>query len=65
LDKTCRVYEVATGTLWKTLEGPAEDLEWLEWLPKGHALAVGSRDTTVHFWDVSSYVHHIQYPFIT
>ena len=46
MDSTCRVWEVATGKLIQTLEGPAAEIEWVRFHPKGPILLAGSTDGT-------------------
>lgn len=48
-DGIVRVWQVATGELVQTLEGP-EDVEWAHWHSKGNAIIAGSRDGTVWMW---------------
>ncbi|CAM9701218.1 unnamed protein product, partial [Chrysoparadoxa australica] len=43
------LWGTADGLLKHTLEGP-EDIEWLDWHPKGQVLAAGSKDGTVWMW---------------
>ena len=54
MDATVRVYRVADGSLHRTLEGPAKELEWMEWHPLGPVLAAGSADETVWMWNGDS-----------
>lgn len=58
MDGTARVYNVHSGKLLCTLEGPSEELEWIEFGPDNGAstvLAAGSRDKTVWVWNVPRY----------
>ena len=48
-DGIVRIWQVATGELVQTLEGP-EDVEWAHWHSKGNAVIAGSRDGTVWMW---------------
>ena len=43
------VWDAATRALLRTLEGP-EDVEWMDWHPKGNLLLAGSKDTTIWMW---------------
>lgn len=54
MDATVRVYRVADGSLHRTLEGPAKELEWMEWHPLGPVLVAGSADETVWMWNGDS-----------
>jgi len=53
MDGTVRVYSSANYSLHKTLEGPAKELEWFMWHPRGHVLAAGSADNTIWVWNVA------------
>lgn len=48
-DGTIKVWQVSTGELKLTLEGP-EDVEWANWHGKGNAIIAGSRDGTIWMW---------------
>lgn len=43
------VWDTKTRALLHTLEGP-EDVEWLDWHPKGNLLLAGSKDGTIWMW---------------
>ena len=45
MDGTCHVYS-ADGSLLHDLDGPAAEVEWLNWHPVGHVLAFGAGDGT-------------------
>jgi len=47
------VWDTKTRALLRTLEGP-EDIEWLDWHPKGNLLLAGSKDGTVWTWLAST-----------
>jgi len=49
-DATIKIWTVATGALLHTLEGPAKEVEWVIWHPKGHAILAGSTDTMAWMW---------------
>lgn len=49
-DCTVKIWTVATGALLHTLEGPAKEIEWVIWHPKGHAILAGSTDTMAWMW---------------
>uniref|UniRef100_A0A0G4IDV5 Uncharacterized protein n=1 Tax=Chromera velia CCMP2878 TaxID=1169474 RepID=A0A0G4IDV5_9ALVE len=49
-DGVIRVWDVASGSLVSTLEGPSEEVEWIDWHPRGHALIAGSSDATTWLW---------------
>jgi len=52
-DTSVRLWEVDTGTLWKTFNQPANP--WgLTFSPDGGLLAVGLADGTIRLWDVTS-----------
>ena len=48
-DGLVKIWQVETGELVQTLEGP-EDVEWAHWHNKGNAVIAGSRDGTVWMW---------------
>ena len=48
-DGAVKIWQVATGELLQTLEGP-EDVEWAQWHSKGNAVIAGSRDGTIWMW---------------
>jgi len=54
LDATVRVWNAGDGTydLVNHLQGPAEDILWLTWHPKGNILLAGSADCTCWMWSV-------------
>ena len=48
-DGTVKIWTAATGALLHSLEGPAKEVEWVIWHPKGHAILAGwGRCITVH-----------------
>lgn len=49
-DGTVRVWTAADGALLHVLSGPASEVEWIRWHPKGHALLAGSADCTAWMW---------------
>jgi ribosome assembly protein SQT1 len=49
-DGTAKIWNAASGALMHTLEGPAKEIEWLIWHPKGHAILAGSTDTMAWMW---------------
>mmetsp|Transcript_3713 Transcript_3713/g.10985 ORF Transcript_3713/g.10985 Transcript_3713/m.10985 type:complete len:510 (+) Transcript_3713:205-1734(+) len=52
-DGTVRLWDVATGALARTLEGPG-DVEWLDWHPKGDVILAGACDGTIWMWLATS-----------
>lgn len=48
-DGLIKIWNVNTGELVQTLEGP-EDIEWAQWHMKGNAVIAGSRDGTIWMW---------------
>lgn len=48
-DGNVRIWDVETGTLVQTLDGP-EDVEWASWHNKGNAVLAGSKDGTIWMW---------------
>ena len=46
-----QVWATEDGKLKHTLEGPSDDLEWMQWHPKGNVVACGGADTTVWIYD--------------
>ncbi|KAJ3277779.1 hypothetical protein HK104_002979 [Borealophlyctis nickersoniae] len=53
MDGKVHVFNVATGQLAVTLEGPT-DITWIDWHPKGNVLLAGSEDATTWMWSVPS-----------
>jgi sugar lactone lactonase YvrE len=49
-----RIWNVADGTLARTLDEKFSDVDGLSWSPDGKYLAVASDDSTVHLWEVES-----------
>lgn len=49
-DASVKIWNAASGTLVHSLDGPAKELEWLIWHPKGHAILAGSNDTMAWMW---------------
>jgi WD40 repeat protein len=54
LDKTIRVWDVATGALLHTLTGHTHSLSCLEMSPDGTKLFSGSLDKTIRVWNVAT-----------
>lgn len=48
-DGLVKVWDCA-GELVQSLEGPSQEVEWIAWHPKGHALLAGSTDATAWMW---------------
>ncbi|KAI3971705.1 hypothetical protein MKW92_005276 [Papaver armeniacum] len=57
LDRTIKVWDMPSGSLKCTLDGPGGGIEWVRWHPRGHVLA-GSEDGTVWLWNADT----IAYP---
>jgi len=54
LDKTIRIWDMATRTSKKSLEGHTAAVTSLAFSPDGHLLASGSEDNAVRVWNVDS-----------
>ena len=54
LDGTVRVWDVATAAPLRTLDGPADGLEWVAWHPRGHVLLAGSDDFCAWMWNADT-----------
>jgi len=49
-DGNVKIWAPDTGALVQSLEGPAKEVEWIMWHPKGHAIIAGSADTMAWMW---------------
>lgn len=49
-DGLVKIWAPDTGALVQSLEGPAKEVEWILWHPKGHAILAGSTDTMAWMW---------------
>ena len=54
LDKTIKLWEVATGKERATFEGHSDGVTSVAFSPDGKTLASGSDDTTIKLWDVAT-----------
>jgi|TARA_B100000768_G_C11281799_1_gene379055 ribosome assembly protein SQT1 len=54
LEGKASIWNVSTGELVKTLEGPGGGLEWVRWHPKGNVLLAGSEDFTAWMWNAEN-----------
>jgi ribosome assembly protein SQT1 len=45
-----RVWSAADGAAISTLEGPADDVHWVGWHPRGDVVLAGSEDFSVWMW---------------
>jgi WD40 repeat protein len=54
LDKTIKIWDVATGFQIRTLSGHTKEVTSVAFSPDGHLLASGSFDYTARVWDVST-----------
>ena len=54
MDGVVHISNAETGELVNTLEGP-DEINWIDWHPKGHLLIAGSLDTNVWMWNGKFY----------
>jgi WD40 repeat protein len=53
-DKTIKLWDVATGTMLRTLAGHTDSVRSVAFSPDGKILASGSWDGTILLWDVEA-----------
>ncbi|RKP26065.1 WD40-repeat-containing domain protein [Syncephalis pseudoplumigaleata] len=53
MDGKVNVWQVGDAAHIATLDGP-DEVEWIDWHPKGHILLAGARDTTLWMWQLPS-----------
>merc|ERR1719428_2609376 len=49
-DSTVRVWKTEDASLVHSLTGPSNEVDWVRWHPKGHALLAGAADCTAWMW---------------
>lgn len=54
MDGTVRIWSTELGNLERVLDGPASELHFASWHPKGDVLLAGSGDTTAWMWDAAT-----------
>jgi WD40 repeat protein len=54
LDKTLRLWDVATGRLLRTFEGHSDEVASVAFSPDGRNVLSGSKDKTLRLWDVTT-----------
>jgi WD40 repeat protein len=54
LDKTARVWDLASGQCTATLEGHSKSVQSVAFSPDGRLLATASDDKTARVWDLAS-----------
>ena len=53
-DKTCKLWDVATGSCFHTFKGHTAEIVCLAFNPQSTILASGSMDRTAKLWDIAS-----------
>lgn len=54
LDGEVKVFESESGKLKFKLEGPCDEIRFLEWHQKGNALIAGSADNSLWMWNANT-----------
>lgn len=61
MDGTVGIWKTEAPTaVFRTLEGPGAEINWMEWHPKGPAVVAGAEDLTIWVWDLAKPLAIIQ-----
>ena len=54
LDGFVKIWETETYKLHKELQGPSEEIRFIDWHVKGNAILAGSSDTSIWLWNANN-----------
>ena len=54
LDGAIKIWEAETGEFKRLLEGPADEIRFIDWHSKGNVIVAGSADNTAWMWNAAN-----------